>query len=218
MDQEVHDLAREGVGWRSRAATVWPVAATNTGRELGLGHCQLVSQYVRPDRPSVVRAVGRMGDTGPERATVREVERVAQVMRTGPASRLADNAPTLVLAELGVIRSCRRRPIAHAEAPTSHFFSWSSSLKETSCTSAQLSRWLGAWSRWSCHCVLAGGGVTEVDLAACRVFVKELLRNRLRGVCHGAIVPLLESLSREVYFHRRPARGGAHWPRRRSKR
>src|SRR5208283_2041442 len=33
MDQEVHDLAREGVGWRSRAATVWPVAATNTGRE-----------------------------------------------------------------------------------------------------------------------------------------------------------------------------------------
>ena len=55
-------------------------------------------------------------------------------------ARVADNSPTLVLAELGVIRSCRRRPIAHAEAPTSHFFSWSSSLKETSCTSAQLSR------------------------------------------------------------------------------
>ena len=46
-----------------------------------------------------------MGDTGPERATVREVELVGQVMCACPASRVADNAPTLVLAELGVIRS-----------------------------------------------------------------------------------------------------------------
>jgi hypothetical protein len=46
MNQEVHDLARERLGWRSWAATVWPVAATNTGPELSLGHRQLVSQYV----------------------------------------------------------------------------------------------------------------------------------------------------------------------------
>ena len=112
------------------------LAATNTGPELGLGHRQLVPQYVCPDRRSVVRAVGRMGDTGPERATVREVELIGQVMRASTARAVTDNSPTLVLAELGVIRSCRRRPIAHAEAPTSHFLSWSSSLKETSCTRA----------------------------------------------------------------------------------
>jgi hypothetical protein len=46
MDQEVHDLAGERLGWRSWAATVWPVATTDTGPELGLGHRQLVSQYV----------------------------------------------------------------------------------------------------------------------------------------------------------------------------
>src|SRR5438105_1279137 len=147
MNQRVDNLRRNcSLDDRADNRPLRDFTFLHTCPELSFGYAKLVAQDGPPHAGTVRRPVRRTRNPRSQHPPIRQMQLIRHVVRDRAPTRVPDQLPSLGLTEGVVIRPRGRGP-AHRPPFTSQTCSSESLLSSISCTSPQLSRWLGASRR-----------------------------------------------------------------------